>query len=323
MIQKPLAQRSRTVPSSIAAVWEPVSPCFLAPASWELSRATAPGHGRIISCRRCCYTDPAAVVPGQSSQDPPTSCCGGHLSMWEAAALGSQLLWSSVALGECETAIPAFSFLSLQDLIFIVIDSDLLSSRSCLILLIGEVSALNLSHLSPPCHDYTGAMLPPIFLSFRGIPSPCSSCCSVTDSCSTLSVLVLGILSAHHRAAWCGRCKFNIQDSSAWYHLPSLSQLCLGESSHHTLAAGGLRCGGEVWTSLPLSILCPGKNPTEWAGKFQLVLWAWGQADITSENEPWKTAAGWVPAFNIFKFFLTFPCLLSNIAFLVAVCLLL
>lgn len=52
------SQRSKTVPRDITALWEPVGPCFLAPARWELSRSTAPHHGRVISCRRCCYTHP-------------------------------------------------------------------------------------------------------------------------------------------------------------------------------------------------------------------------------------------------------------------------
>lgn len=171
--------------------------------------------------------------------------------------------------GESETAIPAFSFPSLQDLIFTAIDSDLLSPRSCLILLIGGVSALNLSHLPPPCHDCTRALLPPIFLFFRGISSPSSSSCSLTGSCSTLSISVLGILSAHHWAAWHGRCKFNIQDSSAWDHFPSLSLLCLGEFSHHTLPASQAKMWGGVWTSFPLSMLCPGFHwkKSHWMGR--------------------------------------------------------
>lgn len=155
------------------------------------------------------------MVPGQSSQDPPC------LSVVGICPCGKQLLLAPSSFAaqwqpeESETTIPAFSFLSFQDLIFTVIDSDLLSSRSCLILFIGGVSPLNLSHLPPPCHDYTRETLPPIFLCFRGIPSCCSSSCSLTDSWSTFSISMLGILSAHHRAAWSRRCKFNIQDSSA------------------------------------------------------------------------------------------------------------
>lgn len=292
------SQRSRAAPSSIATLWEPVSPCSLAPAEWELSRATAPHHGRIISCRRCCCTNPAAVVTGQSSQDPPRPSVVGICPCWKQLLLAPSSFAAQWQPGESESAIPAFSFLSFQDLTFTVFDSDLLSSRNCLILFIGGVSALNLSHLPPPCHDYTRAMLPHIFPSFRGIVSLCSSSCSLTDSWSTLSISVLGILSAHHWAAWSGRCKFNIQDSSAWDHFPSLSLLCLDESSHHTLTAGQ----AEMWVwgvdIIPFIHVMPclvstGRNPTEWAGKFQLVLWAGqhgGQADVTLENRPLRRA---------------------------------
>lgn len=128
------SQRSKPVPSSIAALWEPVSPCFLGPASWKLSRAPAPRHGRIISCRRCCYTDPAAVVPGQSIQDPPCPAVVGICPCEKQLLLAPSSFGAQWQPGESETAILAFSVLTFPHLIFTVIDSDLLSSRSCLIL---------------------------------------------------------------------------------------------------------------------------------------------------------------------------------------------
>lgn len=124
-----------------------------------------------------CCCGPRSEQPGSPSPAVVGICPCEKQLLLAPSSFGAH--WQP---GESETAIPAFSSPSFQDLIFTVIDSDSLTSRSCLILLIGGVSALNFSHLPPPCHDYTGAMLPPIFLSFEGIPSPCSPSYSLTDS---------------------------------------------------------------------------------------------------------------------------------------------
>lgn len=89
------------------------------------------------------------MVPGQSSQDPPCPAVVGVCPCEKQLLLAPSSFGAQWQPGESETTTPAFSFPSFQDLTFSINDSDLLSSRSCLTLLIGGVLALNLSHLPP------------------------------------------------------------------------------------------------------------------------------------------------------------------------------